>query len=735
MDGNTESRVAADRGTIYSISSELALPAATPRILRATLLRGCNAYHARSVMRVDVDFGPLAGRSTASAGDESFAERFVARFQPKPGAWPAHERDSDFWARLRSPDGVAVEEALLQAIFAVEAELLAAMYRLERIAFSSIASAAGSRAVLVWEARCGGLSHRAAELAVSGLADLLSPSISDPGRFELGLEALKERAARRRIPGATALLRVAAQARDIPVVAAKGSQLQLGEGACQRHVVSSLVGSTPFGAIRLALNKRHCNLRLAELFLPVPRQVGGVHDADEARAAVARVGFPAVIKPSKGNQGRGLTVGVSSNDQVGPAFEQAKAHSRPKSGVVVEQHVQGSDHRMLVVGGRMIAALACLPPAVVGDGISTVARLIEALNAEPDRDDERLAPVRVTQELARHLASQDLGLDDVPEAGRPVTLLPFGHLALGGTSVDVTDRVHPDNRDAVERAAVGIGLDVAGIDFMTADVSRSYREIGGAILEVNARPGLVMHAWPRHGAARDVAGPILDLLFPDGARGGVPKLVVAGDRGTGRVARAADALLRSRGLTVGLCLKRDVYLGGAPVDLPVREMSRAPAALLRERTLECLVAAVSLRRTASSGLGLDTCDAAMILPRQHELDGEAFDQGLEVLAKANRGRFVLVAGDAAARAALRDVDPGRLVLVATDPADAQAAAEIAAGHAVVVKRWHEGAPQMTLFDKGAIVAAAPVPDRARTNPRELLAEMGAFALAASVDLP
>ena len=698
-------------------------PLPVPFLIRESRhFRGCNRYHARSILRLRVDLCPPWEKGTAAA-ETDLAARFLDRFPPRPHSLRNHVIDSGFLARLRSEAGVPAEEALLQAILAVEAAALERMQYLEPVSFAA-ATRTEAEAVLVWETHAPEISRRAAALAVAGLGDLLVPTPGSGPRFGLGLDELLGRASRRRLSGSTSILKAAAWRRGLATGQGNGQHLHVGEGARQQYLFSSLTGSTSFGATKLALDKRSCNRRLAEVFLPVPLQIG-VADPEAALSAARQVGYPLVIKPSKGNQGRGVTVGVAGPEDVAPAFAHALS---AESGVVVEELVPGEDYRLLVVNGRMVAAATCLPPAVTGDGARTVQDLVVALNAEPDRDDFRLSPVQLDDTLTAHLARQRLTLDDVPEEGRSVQLLPSGHVATGGIPIDVTDRVHPDNRAAAEAAAAAVGLDVAGVDFVTPDLARSFREVGGAILEVNSRPGLSMHVWPRAGTSRDVAGPILDMLFGD-AGGTVPKLLVAGDRGTGRIARAVDHLLRERGVAVGLCLKSAAYLDGQPYEVPDRHLRQVPVMLLRDPALECLVAATSLRRTALEGLGVEACDGAVILARAHDRDEEDFDRGLEVVVRANRGRFVVAVDDKATRGALAGIDPGRLVLVADGGDDRDVAAHLAAGGAAVVKRWIDGVPWMTFIDAGRAVASGLLPDRVRSSPGEARDQLCAFALA------
>ena len=723
-------RTVAPRPTYHSMppGEQLTLP----RIVKRRLIRGRNVYHHRTVLQLEVDLGHLAGRSTRSAGPE-FARRFTERFPSRPDQIQGYEIDAEFLARLESRDGAPIEEALLHAVLAIEAAVLATIYALDPIEFAAVLlGRSAHQAFLTWETHSPEMSRSSATLAFEGMGELLTQAsgIADGGLFESGLQSVKERAIRRRLSGSTSLLKTAANRRGIPSECITGQHLRLGEGIRQHHFFSSLMGSTSFGAAKLALDKRHCNRRLAELSLPVPLQIS-VADPEEALTAATEIGWPVVIKPSKGNQGRGVTVGLHTAQEVGPAFDYA---SSEQSGVVVEEWVPGRDYRLLVVGGRFVAALTCLPPTVTGDGKRTVRELVEKLNEEPDRDDLRLSRVTINSEMERHLANERLGIDDVLSQGRTIALRASGHVATGGIPIDVTDRVHPDNRSMAERAAAAVGLEVAGVDFVTTDISRSHLEIGGTILEVNSRPGLCMHVWPRQGLSRDVAGPILDIVFPPGDSGSVPKLLVAGDRGIGPIARATAAWLRDNGVTVGLSLRRAAYLAGKPVNISAGNLAHAPRLLLRAPSLECLVAAISLRRTATHGLGLEACDAAAILPREHDGNTAAFDKGIEVLVKANRGRFVVTTSNTAARVALAGLDPGLVILVAARREDADAASQIAAGRAAVVKSWRGGEPLVTLFDKGRPVASAPIPDRARARPKDLEAHLCAFALTNAVGL-
>jgi cyanophycin synthetase len=582
---------------------------------------------------------------------------------------------------------------------------------------------AGS-AALIWETRSPDVSRAAADLAARGLAEIAGNAPIRGPSFNEGLHDLLDRRRRRQLSGSTAVLKAAALRRGIPCEVASGQHLVLGHGARQQHLFSSLTGTTSLRAAKLSLDKRRCNRRLAGLSLPVPKQIR-VEDAQSAADALALMGGPAVVKPLKGNQGRGITVGVRKPEDVQVAFDRAFSE---KSGVLVEEWVQGTDCRLLVVGGRFVAAIASQPAEVVGDGRRTVRELVAELNAEEDRDDVRLSPVPVDAALERHLAGQGLDLDAVVDAGRVVSLAAHGHVATGGVPHDVTDLVHPENRRLAERAAIAVGLDVAGVDVVIPDIRHSYREVGGKILEVNTRPGLAMHAWPRSGRPRDVAGAILDLIYPSPDRAFVPALVVAGHRGTSEVGRQTAKLLRDGGVRVGLALKGGAFLDGQPIDIPRRRLNRGASVLLREPELEALVAATSLQRAWSHGLGLETCDGAAVLP-----DGKGTDaaglEGIEILRQANRGAFVAAVTDRTVRDRLDDLAPDRLILVGEDPHDPEIREHLEAGGRAVLRHWTPTGPTMRLERSGEILAEAPLAGRTMARQRSIMASMFAFALA------
>lgn len=659
------------------------------RPLGSAILRGCNVHHTATVIRQNVDLGGLAGMHTDEAGPD-FASRFLDRFVEMRRLLPDSAMPESFVKRLRSPGGVPFAEVLLEAILCVETAIAFRRHDLDPIGFSAVLPTASPRhIVLVWECRLPRISRKAAELGLAGCIELLPEVLQRRGRerredFATALARFEGHGGWAEVSTTTAVLALAAKRRGLPCEALSGPYLRLGQGASQRLIYASVTEHTSLAASQLARNKHRTYRRLAEMHIPVARQIRVATQA-EALAAASSLGYPVVIKPLNQKQAAGVSVGIMSPNDVSAAFERAtQASQRVGQRVVVEAFVPGNAHRLLVVGGRFVAALKITAPTITGDGQRTIADLIQELNSDPLRNGVRLFKVPVDDALASDVALAGYALDDVLAKDKTIPLRAAANVAIGGLHSDVTDSVHEDNQELAIRATAAIGLDVAGVDFITEDISRSYTEVGGAIIEVNARPGLCMHTWPRYGNSRPVAQAVLELLFPPGVSGRIPVAVLAGDRRTRRVAHNLEAILRSSGKSVALALRRRGFVNGEATELNQAQPSKLVPALLRDRRVQTLIGCVSLRRTARKGLGLDSCDVTAIMDRNgHGTAESVARQAVYVLARATRGMLVVSVNNALARQALSEVHASRLVLVASNPRDPAIADHLAAGGAVV----------------------------------------------------
>lgn len=404
----------------------------------------------------------------------------------------------------------------------------------------------------------------------------------------------------------------AAVARGIPFRRLNtDSMVQFGHGARMRRIVASETDDTGAIAEAIAQDKELTRKLLREVGVPVP--VGRpVIDAEDARRAALEIGLPVVVKPRYGNQGRGVATNLTSLEQVTMAY--TAAHDEGSS-VVVEKHVPGDDYRLTVVGQRMIAASRRQPALVVGDGIHTVAELIEIVNQNPLRSNGHataLSTIKVDEIAAGVLSEQGIALESVPSAGRTVFIRRNANLSTGGTATDVTDDVHSEVAARAIEAARVVGLDVAGVDVLAADIGRPLEEQSGVIVEVNASPGLRMHIEPSHGKPRPVGEAIVDLLFPNFGNGRIPTVGITGTNGKTTTTRFIAHILKQSGRTVGMTCSDGIYIDGRLIERGDCSGPRSARSVLANPVVEAAVLETARGGILREGLGFDRCDVAVI---------------------------------------------------------------------------------------------------------------------------
>ncbi len=418
---------------------------------------------------------------------------------------------------------------------------------------------------------------------------------------------------RRALGPSTASLVQAAEDRGIPWLRLnRYSLVQLGHGTFGRRIQATVTGQTRHIAVELASDKEETNKILADLGLPVPQQ-RIVHDPEGAVVAAERIGYPVVVKPLDANHGRGVSIDLTEPQAVATAFDNARVHSRT---VLVESFIRGLDHRLLVVDGELVAASKRVPGHVVGDGERSIEELVEIVNADPRRGvghEKVLTRLEFDHQADRLLQLRGMDRKSVPPPGEVVYLRSTANLSTGGTAVDVTDVIHPDNREMAVRAARAIGLDVCGIDFLTDDIARSFHETGGAICEVNAAPGFRMHVAPSEGQPRDVAGPVIDMLFPPGTPSRVPIASITGTNGKTTTTRMVGHILKMAGSRVGMTTSDGVYIDGhltVPGDMTGPTAARMA---LRDPHTDVAVLETARGGLLRAGLGYRNCDVGAVL--------------------------------------------------------------------------------------------------------------------------
>jgi cyanophycin synthetase len=445
-----------------------------------------------------------------------------------------------------------------------------------------------------------------------------------------------------------------ARRRGIPVLRLnKQSLIQLGYGGRQRRIRASVTGTTSLIGAELAGDKAAAKAMLGDAGLPVPR--GEIaRDADEAVRLALRLGARVVLKPLNGNHGRGITIAPHGEQAIRDAFARAAAISRS---VIVERELPGNDHRILVVDGKMVAVAERVPAHVTGDGVRSIGELIEATNLDPRRGDGHenvLTRIKPDGAMTALLAERRRTLYSVPGAGEVVMLRGTANLSSGGTAIDRTDVIHPENAAIAETAAAIIGLDVAGVDFLSPDISRSVRETGGGIVEVNAAPGLRMHVHPSQGRPRDVARPIIASLFPPGTRSRIPIFAITGTNGKSTTVRMVARILCCAGLRVGMTSTSGVYIDGRLLLAADASGPKSARMVLKNPRVDAAVLESARGGILREGLGFDSCDVGAVLNVSADHLGIKGIETVEDLAQvksvvtesvARRGHAILNADD------------------------------------------------------------------------------------------
>jgi len=461
----------------------------------------------------------------------------------------------------------------------------------------------------------------AAELGLQTLAACLPAELREGDLklpedfvFQTALEELISLAQRRQFGPSTASLVRAAEERDIPWLRLNDQSLvQFGHGKFQKRIQATVTSETRHIAVEIASDKEQTNQILGDLGLPIPRQEL-VRSASQAVRAAERFGFPVVVKPYNANHGRGVCLNLNTVEEVETAYGTASQITGRTC--VVEQMMQGFDHRMLVVNGQLIAVSKRVPGHVVGDGKKSISELIDVVNSDPRRGighEKVLTRLDVDHQARRLLNDANYTLETVLTKGEIFYLRSTGNLSTGGTAIDMTDVVHHDNREMAMRAALAIGLDVAGVDFITPDISRSYREIGGGICEVNAAPGFRMHVAPTEGRSRDVAGPVMDMLFPPGTPTRIPIAAITGTNGKTTTARMLAHIHKMEGRHVGLTTTDGVYIDGSRTVAGDMTGPVASQMVLRDPTVDLAVLETARGGILRAGLGFRDCDVGCVL--------------------------------------------------------------------------------------------------------------------------
>jgi len=607
------------------------------RVLERSVYAGPSHYARFPVIRLELDLGELEQWPTVRLGP-AFVDALVEALPGLAGHGCSYREPGGFLRRMREGDGTWLGHVLEHV--AIELQNVAG----EDVTFGKTRSVEGRPGVytVVYEFAQRDEGVAAGELGRRLLASLLpsqlrtSTSVPEGWNWPAARDDFIRFAQRRALGPSTASLVRAAEARDIPWLRLNDHSLvQLGHGKYQQRIQATVPGRTPHIAVELASDKEETNRILASLGLPVPRQEL-VQTTEQAVRAGQRIGFPVVTKPYNGNHGRGISIRLMDDAEVAAGFAAAREHSRS---VIVETFLEGDDHRLLVVNGELVAATRRTPGQVVGDGEHSVAELIDLVNLDPRRGvghEKVLTRIELDAQAVRMLERAGLTAESVPAPAQVVPLRSTANLSTGGTATDVTDVIHPDNRDMAVRAVRAIGLDVGGVDFLTRNIAESYRSIGGGICEVNAAPGFRMHVSPSEGMSRDAAGPVIDMLFPRGAPSRVPIAAITGTNGKTTTARMLAHIGKMAGFTPGLTTTDGVYIDGQRTVQGDMTGPVSARMVLADPQIDLAVLETARGGLLRAGMGVQQVNVGAVLNVQSDHLGVKGIDTLEQLAEIKR---------------------------------------------------------------------------------------------------
>ena len=610
------------------------------KIVNTNVYIGPNQYAKFRTIRHVLDIGILEEWPSAKLG-ATFIDGLIKALPGLAEHGCSYRKPGGFVRRLREDEGTWI--AHITEHVALELQCVAG----NEVSFGrtrSTGKVGHYNMVYAYIHRDVGLA--ACQLAIKLLMHLLPEEVQKQTGYNLDkdwnwddeLHSFIKRAQRHAFGPSTASLVAAAEERGIPWLRLnKYSLVQFGHGKHQQRIQATITSETRHIAVEISCDKEDTHNLLNDLGLPVPQQAM-VYSEREAVRGAHKIGYPVVLKPLNANHGRGVSINLSTDEEVATAFDVARDQGTSKA-VLVESYITGFDHRMLVVGNELVAVAKRVPGHVVGDGKKTIEELVDEVNSDPRRGvghEKVLTKLEIDSQAKRLLGNAGHELNTILPAGETFYLRDTANLSTGGTAIDLTDVVHPDNREMAIRAIQAVGLDVGGVDFLTDDISQSYKDIGGAIVEVNAAAGFRMHVAPSEGAPRDVGGKVMDMLFPPPTPSRIPIAAITGTNGKTTTSRMLAHILKACGNIVGLTTSDGIYVDGKQTVKGDTTGPKSAQMVLRDPAVDFAVLETARGGLVRSGLGYESTDVSACLNVASDHLGLGGVDTLEQLAEIKR---------------------------------------------------------------------------------------------------
>lgn len=572
------------------------------KILKTQVLRGPNAWsnYRNRLIQVRIDLEEMEQFPTDKI--DGFTERFKAIFPQMISHECSEGREGGFFERLRRGTwlGHVMEHV------ALEIQSMAGMEcgygRTRETETKGVYNMVFTYAI----EEAGLYAAQAAFRIVKAIADNEEYDVNND------INELKELALKYGLGPSTKSIVDEAERRGIPWMRiGKNSRIQLGYGAMQKQFQATITGNTSEIAVRTAGNKHSTKKLLSEHFIPVA-DGDTCSSQEELKEVTDKIGFPIVIKPLDGNQGKGATINIPDYESAIIAFEYAQKYSEY---VIVEKFITGSDYRLLVINGKFVAAAKRIPAMIIGDGVNSIDYLIHKVNEDPNRGNghqSSLTKIVFDQDTFTQLDKYGYTIASIPAKGEEIYLKSTANLSTGGTAIDATDEIHPENKFLSERIAKIIGLDVCGIDVMAPSINEPFSKNGGVVLEVNAAPGFRMHLDPSVGKPPNVAAAVVDMLYPKGSNYSMPLFAVTGTNGKTTTTRLLAHIAKTSGYTPGYTTTDGIYINGYKIKSGDCSGPSSGKIVLRDPTVDFAVLETARGGLLRAGLCFDSCDVGIV---------------------------------------------------------------------------------------------------------------------------